>query len=176
MSPSPTRPHWVLHASFTQLFSPDLQLYFSRNLVYFIMKWCDYAERSLVTSTCCPTQYTLVRVSSPPSSTHHDHPMTSTADPTSTSTKLSSTSPSAVAAATEAHAAINEAAKVGVPVSDFDPDALSKGVSTKSPMSQIGSVLKESPPNDRGGFQGLYTHGQIHAFRLTRFSDSWYRT
>jgi len=77
----------------------------------------------------------------------------------------------------EAHAAINEAAKAGVPVSDFDSDALSKGVSTKSAMSQIGSVLKESPPNDRGGFQELLTvvvHTRV--FRLTRFSDLWYRT
>jgi hypothetical protein len=56
----------------------------------------------------------------------------------------------------EAHVAINEAAKAGVPVSNFDPDALSEGGSTKSPMSQIGSVLKEKPPTNRGEF--LFLH------------------
>jgi hypothetical protein len=78
-----------------------------------------------------------------PASTNHD---------TQTSSTLS-TSPSAVGAGKEAHAAINEAAKTGVPVLNFDPDALSNGGSTKSPMSQIGSVLKEKPPIGRGKLQ-----------------------
>ena len=82
--------------------------------------------------------------------------MTSAAGPNDTRTSTTpSTSPSTVAAAEEAHVAINEAAKAGVPVSNFDSDGLSKGESTKSPKSQIGSALKEKPPIGRGGFQFL---------------------
>lgn len=65
------------------------------------------------------------------------------------------TSPSAVAAAVEAHVAVIQAATAGVPVSDLDPDALSKDESTKTPKSNIESALKEKPPFARGGFQFL---------------------
>jgi hypothetical protein len=84
--------------------------------------------------------------------------MASAASPTSTNSDIQassapSTSPSAVAAAVEAQVAINQAAKAGVPVSNFDPDALSKGESTKSAKSQIETALNDKP---RGGCGFLF--------------------